>query len=258
MLTLRDLNLFYGADSGSETQQTQVIFNLNLDFSKGEKVAIIGPSGAGKSSLLHHIYQQLQDQAALCSQAQGLVDNLSIYHNIYMGALARHHWSYNLINLIKPFKSHLNKVKDICEQLELDQALDKKVDQLSGGQRQRVALGRAVYQQQAVFIGDEPFSAIDPLMARRLITKLFDLHETVIMVVHDRDLALSHFDRVIALCQGQLALDSHEETVNQAKITELYQKSLVASQQAQLTVPQAKALDTENNKHSNEQLKDVG
>jgi phosphonate transport system ATP-binding protein len=227
MLKIDNLNLHYDK-TGKKDTSTQVIFDLSLTINEGEKVAIIGPSGAGKSSLLHHIYQQLSTRAALCSQRQGLVDNLSIYHNIYMGALARHHWLFNLVNLIKPFKQDLNAIGALCQQLELDQPLTKKVDQLSGGQRQRVALARALYQQQAVFIGDEPFSALDPLMTSRLLDTVLAQHNSVIMVVHDRALAMSAFDRVIALDKGRLVLDSQQQSVDQEQITALYQSNAVA------------------------------
>jgi phosphonate transport system ATP-binding protein len=236
MITIDNVNLHYDKTAGYNTSKktgkketsVQVIFDLSLTISEGEKVAIIGPSGAGKSSLLHYIYQQLQTNAALCSQRQGLVDNLSIYHNIFMGALARHHWLYNLVNLIRPFKQDLSNIAVLCQQLELDQLLAKKVDQLSGGQRQRVALARALYQQQDIFIGDEPFSALDPLMASRLLDTVLARHKSVIMVVHDRELAMNAFDRVIALDRGRLVLDSRQQSVNQQQITQLYQSSAVA------------------------------
>jgi phosphonate transport system ATP-binding protein len=217
-----------GKSTGKHKASTQVIFDLSLTINEGEKVAIIGPSGAGKSSLLHHLYQTLQSRAALCSQRQGLVDNLSIYHNVFMGALARHHWLYNLINLIKPFKQNLNEITALCQQLELDQPLAKKVNQLSGGQRQRVALARALYQQQGIFIGDEPFSALDPLMTARLLDIVFAQHNSVIMVMHDRELAMTAFDRVIALDKGRLVLDSKQQSINQQQITKLFQTSAVA------------------------------
>ncbi|AAZ27408.1 ATP-binding cassette domain-containing protein [Colwellia psychrerythraea] len=236
MLTLDNLNLHYdktagyniGKYTGKKKASTQVIFDLSLTINEGEKVAIIGPSGAGKSSLLHHIYQQLQTSAALCSQRQGLVDNLSIYHNIFMGALARHHWLFNLVNLIRPFKKDLNAIAELCQQLELDQPLAKKVDQLSGGQRQRVALARAMYQQQDTFIGDEPFSALDPLMKSRLLDIVLAQHKSVIMVVHDRELAINAFDRVIALDKGHMVLDSQQQSIGHQQITALFQTNAVA------------------------------
>lgn len=244
MITLDSLNLHYDKTDGYNTSKsadkssrkstgkkkasTQVIFDLSLTINEGEKIAIIGPSGAGKSSLLHHLYQRLQDRAALCSQRQGLVDNLSIYHNVFMGALARHHWLFNLVNLIRPFKQDLNNIAELCQQLELDQPLAKKVDKLSGGQRQRVALARALYQQQELFIGDEPFSALDPLMTARLLKTVLAQHKSVIMVMHDRVLAMSAFDRVIALDKGRLVIDSKQECVNQQQITKLFQASAVA------------------------------
>ena len=236
MIIIDNLNLHYDKTAGYNTckktgkkeTSTQVIFDLSLTINEGEKVAIIGPSGAGKSSLLHHIYQQLQTSAALCSQRQGLVDNLSIYHNIFMGALARHHWLFNLVNLIRPFKQDLHDIAALCQQLELDQPLAKKVDQLSGGQRQRVVLARALYQQQDTFIGDEPFSALDPLMKSRLLDTVLVRHKSVIMVVHDRELAITAFDRVIALDKGRLVLDSQQQSIDQQQITALYQTNAVA------------------------------
>ena len=236
MITIANLNLHYdktssyntGKNIGKKKASTQVIFDLSLTINEGEKVAIIGPSGAGKSSLLHHLYGSLQGRAALCSQRQGLVDNLSIYHNVFMGALARHHWLYNLINLIKPFKQNLNDITALCQQLELDQPLEKKVDKLSGGQRQRVALARALYQQQEIFIGDEPFSALDPLMTSRLLETVLAKHNSVIMVMHDRELAMTAFDRVIALDKGRLVLDSKQQSINLQQITQLFQTSAVA------------------------------
>ena len=104
----------------------------------------------------------------------------------------------------------------------------KKVDKLSGGQRQRVALARALYQQQEIFIGDEPFSALDPLMSSRLLETVFAQHNSVIMVMHDRELAMSAFDRVIALDKGRLVLDSKQQSINQQQITQLFQTSAVA------------------------------
>ncbi|QFU23240.1 ATP-binding cassette domain-containing protein [Shewanella eurypsychrophilus] len=221
MITLENLTLKY--------EDKLAINQLSLSIKTGEKVAIIGTSGAGKSTLLAHLYKMLKDNASYCSQKQGLVDSLSTYHNVYMGALARHHWVYNLVNLISPFKQPFNDVAKICEILELDFPISKKLSELSGGQRQRVALGRALYQEQAVFIGDEPFSALDPNMAKRLLDVVFSRHETVIMVLHDKSSALAHFDRVIGLSQGNVILDLPKLEITSAAIDKLYAGSPISN-----------------------------
>ncbi|MEI6858508.1 MAG: ATP-binding cassette domain-containing protein [Shewanella sp.] len=202
------------------------IDRLSLTIEAGEKVAIVGTSGAGKTTLLFHLYKILKDNAAYCSQKQGLVDSLSTYHNIYMGALARYHWVYNLVNLLVPFKKPFNQVDNLCQELELDFHISKKLSTLSGGQRQRVALARALYQEKSIFIGDEPFSALDPIMGKRLLDLVFDRHETVIMVLHDKSSALSHFDRVIGLSQGHLKLDISHGDITSSHIDELYSDSV--------------------------------
>ncbi|MCG9737041.1 ATP-binding cassette domain-containing protein [Shewanella insulae] len=199
MLQIESLSLSY--------RDTRVIDDLDLSIKRGESLAIVGPSGAGKSTLLSYLYQQLKQDAALCSQSQGLVDGLSVFHNVYMGALARHSAVYNLLNLAWPMAGRRQEVELLCRELYLDAPLHKPVSSLSGGQRQRVALARALYQEKTTFIGDESFSALDPVMAQRLLSLVKARHETVIMVLHDSELALSHFDRIIGLSDGKLVLD---------------------------------------------------
>ncbi len=214
MLKIENLTLKY--------EEKLAIRQLSLSIKAGEKLAIIGTSGAGKSTLLAHLYQCLKNEAAYSSQKQGLVEGLSTYHNVFMGALSRHHWSYNLFNLVSPFKQPLSEVTQLCQELELDFPVSKKLSELSGGQRQRVALARALYQQKDIFIGDEPFSALDPLMSRRLLDMVFERHDTVIMVLHDKSLALEHFDRIIGLKQGQLHLDARQDELNSQLVDDFY------------------------------------
>ena len=143
--------------------------NLTLQISEGEKIAIIGPSGAGKSTLLQALYAQIPARAALCPQELGLVDTLSVFHNIYMGQLDRHHALYNALNLIRPAPAHLHAIRQLAGSLGLETLLRRPVASLSGGQRQRVALGRALYRQQAVILGDEPVSNLDTQQGRKLL-----------------------------------------------------------------------------------------
>ncbi|MCK8047343.1 ATP-binding cassette domain-containing protein [Shewanella sp. 1CM18E] len=200
---------------------------LNLDrlaIKEGEKIAVVGRSGSGKSTLIHHIYELMRPQAALCSQRQGLVENLSVFHNIFMGGLQRHNWLYNLVNLAYPLQKNRHAITLITNDLELDCTINQTVIHLSGGQRQRVALARSLYQYQDVFIGDEPFSALDPAMGRRLLGHVLQQHKTVIMVLHDSNMALEYFDRVIGLHDGNKVFDAYCKDINSNIFQDLYQQ----------------------------------
>jgi phosphonate transport system ATP-binding protein len=214
MLDIQGLTLAYA--------DREILRDLSVSFRAGQKVAILGASGAGKSTLLTHLHQRLAADAALCAQSQGLVEGLSLFHNIYMGALARHNALYNLANLVRPFGSRLDEVHKICQSLELDMPASTLVSRLSGGQRQRVAIGRALYQQKSIFLGDEPVSALDPAMADRVIQHINRSHETVVMVLHNRHQALTHFDRILGLADGSLQLDAPAASLQLADLDRFY------------------------------------
>ena len=214
LLDVCDLSLSYG--------QKKVLERISFALHSGEKLAIVGRSGAGKSTLLKHIYQELASTATYCSQSQGLVDNLSVFHNIYMGALARHHWLTNSVNLLLPLPKPKAEIARLCHALALDMPLSTPVSRLSGGQRQRVAIARACYQQQTVFVGDEPFSALDPVMAEQLLSWVLAKHSTSIMVLHNQHLALAHFDRIIGLKEGSIAFDLPVSALNVDDLAAFY------------------------------------
>lgn len=201
----------------------QVVWqHLDLAIEAGEKVAVLGPSGAGKSSLLNVLHSQRPHQIALCPQDHGLVDILSVYHNIYMGQLERHSALYNLWNLVRPLSGHRNAIARLTDELGMPEKLFVSVDQLSGGQRQRVAIGRALYRQQPVFLGDEPVSGLDPLQARLLLELIVSRHETVVVALHNRQLALGIFDRIIGLRDGVVRFDRPAADLSATELDAFY------------------------------------
>ncbi|WP_233496434.1 ATP-binding cassette domain-containing protein [Corallincola holothuriorum] len=200
----------------------QVIAPVHLEINPGEHVALVGRSGAGKSSLLNMLYQQAAERAALCPQSYGLVAPLSVYHNIYMGQLPRHNALYNLCNLLRPWATRRAEVAELAAELGLSDKLFSAVAELSGGQQQRTAIGRALYQQAPIFLGDEPVSSVDPLQAKLLIELIQSRHQSSVIALHNKQLALSCFDRVIGLDQGKILFDLSGDALTAAQLDALY------------------------------------
>jgi len=206
-----------------------VLAAVNLTIKAGETVAIVGASGSGKSSLLKTLYAQQRELAALCPQQSMLVTSLSVYHNIYIGQLQRHNIFYNLFNLIRPFQQHLHDIGQLSALLGLKAQLFKSVDRLSGGQQQRTAVGRALYQKKSIFLGDEPLSSIDPIQGAALLQLIKQRHQTVVIVLHDKEMALNQFDRVIALADGQVVIDCAANLLTAQQMDAIYQQDFSAA-----------------------------
>ena len=199
-----------------------VLSDLNLSITPGEKIALVGKSGSGKSTLLKHLRQSSSMPVAWCPQDPSLVPMLSAFYNIYMGQLNHHHWLQNLINLIIPKAQTKSDIRSIASTLEIEPLLNSSVDQLSGGQQQRISLARAFYQNADVFIGDEPVSAVDELQSRRLINQIIAKHNTVIIALHDIDLARAFATRIIGLKDGVVELDVSADKISQQDLLTLY------------------------------------
>lgn len=202
---------------------TRVLRALDLRIAAGEKVALLGKSGAGKTSLLEALRLRQPARTAWCPQENALVPSLSVFHNIYMGALPRHGRLYNLANLVWPLPAEKRAVLALAEALGIGDKLTTSVDRLSGGQSQRTALGRALYCQRPTLLGDEPVSSVDEHQALQLLELALDRHHTAVIALHDRSLALQCFDRVLGLRDGTLVLDAPTRDLSLAEIDALYQ-----------------------------------
>lgn len=202
----------------------QAVFeNLTLHIARGEQVALLGPSGSGKSTLLAALREQQADSVAWCPQSADLVPMLSVFHNIYMGALDRQHSLTNLRNLIWPTRAQKHAIGELADSLGLTDKLFTSVDRLSGGQAQRVALGRAIYSQRQVLLADEPVSSVDEHHGLTLLQQLLGRHNTAVVALHDRSLALQCCSRVIGLRDGIIALDAPCQSLTLADLDALYQ-----------------------------------
>jgi phosphonate transport system ATP-binding protein len=203
-------------------QGSVALHDIHLTVEPGEKIALIGRSGSGKSTLLRLIYDSLPEKTALVPQDEGLVETLSVFHNVYMGQLRSHSSFYNLLNLIRPFKSRIDEVDAILEKVQLQDKCFDRVKQLSGGQRQRTAVARSLYQGGDLLLADEPVSAVDELQAGRLLQMLSTEFSTLIVALHDTQLALAHCSRVIGLDAGRIVLDEPSGSLSATDLTRLY------------------------------------
>jgi len=204
-----------------------VLTGVTLAIARGEKVALVGESGAGKSTLLRLLRAQQPADVAWCPQAQagGLVPLLSVFHNIYMGQLDRHSTFYNLLNLLAPRAQEVQAVDAVATPLGLADKLFTSVDRLSGGQQQRVAVGRALFAGKPAFLGDEPVSAVDEYQARDIVRLVTSSHRTVVLALHDIELALASCDRIVGLKDGVIALDAAAASLTPADLAPLYRRA---------------------------------
>ena len=216
MFQLTNANLGY--------KQSSVLRNISLEINEGERVALVGESGAGKSTLLAALRSQLQNEATLIPQDLGLVNNLSVFHNIYIGRLNAYSSVYNLLNLAWPQKREVQKIKPLVERLSLVDKLFKPTGELSGGQQQRTAICRALFQGGSAIIGDEPVSAVDNHMANIIMETLIAKFPTVVLALHDIDLAIKFSTRIIGIKDGAICFDQSTVDLSRQDLDFLYQR----------------------------------
>ena len=220
ILEVKNLNKVYG------TGETQVNALRDVSFSveKGEFVAIIGPSGSGKSTLLHIIggVDQATGGTVLIGDTNiAALDEtaLAIFRRRQIGLIYQF---YNLIpilnveeNLTLPLlldgrKPDPKVLADLIEKLGLTDRLTHLPNQLSGGQQQRVSIGRALINNPAILLADEPTGNLDSENSREILRLLRQFNreqgQTVIVITHDERIAMAA-DRVIAIEDGRIARD---------------------------------------------------
>ena len=199
-----------------------VLTDVTLAIEPGERVALVGESGAGKSTLLRLIYEQCGARAAWIPQDLGLVPSLSVFHNVYMGRLDRNGWPVNLRNLLLPARTEIDAVRGVLTRLRLEDKLFAAAGELSGGQQQRTAIGRALYRAADIVLADEPVSAIDEHQSVEVLDVLSADFPTMVLALHDRELALGYADRVIGLKGGRIVLDAATDGMAPADLDHLY------------------------------------
>jgi len=206
----------------TEEVETNALSEITLTINQGDFVSIMGPSGSGKSTLLNIIglldsasggsYELLgQEMIGLKEQLKSkarkenigfifqnfnLIDELSVYDNIELPLI------YNNV----PSSDRKKKVGDIATILGISHRLKHYPQQLSGGQQQRVAVARALINNPAIILADEPTGNLDSKNGNEVMELLTDLHAsgaTILMVTHS-DYDASFSQRTILMKDGMI------------------------------------------------------
>lgn len=220
ILEVKNLSKIYGKD------ETKVVALDNVSFSveQGEFVAIIGPSGSGKSTLLHilgGVDVATKGSVIINGTDISALDetNLAIFRRRQIGLIYQF---YNLIpiltveeNITLPLlldgrKPNKKLIDSLVHTLGLEKRLNHLPSQLSGGQQQRVSIGRALVNNPALMLADEPTGNLDSENTKEIISLLKKFNQennqTLIVITHDERIALAA-DRVIAIEDGKITRD---------------------------------------------------
>lgn len=209
---------------GKGDTMVKALDNVSFSVEKGEFVAIIGPSGSGKSTLLHILGGVDVPTSGSVVINQTDISNLdetalAFFRRRQIGLIYQF---YNLIpiltvqeNLTLPLlldgrKPDKKQIDTLVKRLGLENRLDHLPNQLSGGQQQRVSIGRALVNNPALMLADEPTGNLDSENSKEIISLLRqfnkEFNQTVIIITHDEKIANSA-DRVITIEDGKITGD---------------------------------------------------
>ncbi|MDN6882002.1 phosphonate ABC transporter ATP-binding protein [Variovorax sp. CAN2819] len=228
--------------------------DINIDVARGDMVALIGASGSGKSTLLRHIaglvtadggseslieidgccvqkggridrdIRKVRSQVGFVFQQFNLVARLPVLVNVLVGSLHRMPWWRSLARV---FTAHERaQALDALARVGIADCHAQRASTLSGGQQQRAAIARTLVQGAKVVLADEPIASLDPESSRKVMEILARINRedgcTVIVSLHQVDVAMKYCPRVVALNQGRVVFDGPSSALTPALLHELY------------------------------------
>ena len=230
---------------------TLALDNVSLEVPRGQLLSLIGLSGSGKSTLMRHLnglhkptagtvrvmgvqvssasnrqLRSVRRNVGFVFQQFGLVGRATCLENVLSGALGRLKgprygvWSYP--------RDLRRQAFDHLERVGLAPQAYQRADTLSGGQMQRVAIARTLMQQPQLLLADEPVASLDPESSAQVLELLLRVameeKMTVIVTLHQVELALGWAHRIVGLRDGQVVLDRDARGLSEDDVMEVYQR----------------------------------
>jgi phosphonate transport system ATP-binding protein len=257
---LKDVSVRLG--HGAESRV--VLERISLQFRAGEQVAIIGPSGAGKTTLLHtlacsirpesgelevlgqqpwslskSLLHQLRGRIFLAPQAPPLPPRQRVVNAVLAGKLPQMSIWSAIRSLYSPLD--VDAAFAALSHFRIEDKLWLRCDRLSGGERQRVGLARMMVSNAPLILLDEPVSALDPALGLVALKTVQDeaqaRNATLIVSLHDVNLARAQFSRLIGIKAGHVHFDLPANQITDDRLADLYGNEFDTAIGAALPVP---------------------
>lgn len=215
-------------------ESTPAIEQVDLTVQAGERLAVIGPNGAGKTTLFHTVAGLLEpDSGSVSVFGQPPRRHACIAYLVQRPAIDWHFPAtvrdvvmMGRVRQIGFFRRPAGRdwrfVDECLERVGLAALANRRIDELSGGQQQRLFIARALAQEAAILLLDEPFTGVDAATEHDVLRLLADLsaHKTTVLVsTHDLDIAAAHFERIVLLHRRIIADGPPADALSAANLT---------------------------------------
>ena len=227
----------------------QALKAVSIEIPEGQVMALIGPSGAGKSTLIRCINRLVEPTSGsvylgdteltglsaaalrrerrrmgMIFQEYALVERLTVMENVLSGRLGYVGFWRSFLRRFP--QSDVDEAFRLLDRVGLAHMADKRADELSGGQRQRVGICRALIQDPALLLVDEPTASLDPKTSRQIMRLICELCKerglAAIINIHDVALAQMFVQRVIGLRFGAVEFDGPPDALTPEVLTTIY------------------------------------
>ena len=244
MIVLKNLTKSY-------TQGITAIQDISLTIKKGEFIVLFGPSGVGKSTLLRCINYlvkptsgevivdgqnlgrlarsgllRIRQGVGMIFQEFNLVNRMSVLTNVLSGGLGKTGFLRALTYSFS-HREYEMAIKALRRAgLEDETLYLRRPDTLSGGQRQRVGIARMLVQEPKVILADEPIASLDLKMQHTIMELIADIATkdgiTVVMSLHNIEIAKQYVSRIVGLCRGQITFDGPPKSLTTDVINKIF------------------------------------